>query len=344
MGRLLRVLFLPVSLLLLAAGATLVPLPAFVEVPSPTVSLDEKVVVELDGAGALQGDYLLTVVSLRRATVAGLAHALVDPRVDVRAEGQILPPGQDDSTYFDRQRLLFQATAGVAAAVGLAAAGFDVDPTAITGDGVIVLRVLEGAPADGTLRPGDVIVGVDDVAVGASDDLRAALAAGPDEPRRLTLRRLGETVEVEVTPRDLATRSGPIVGIGVEIETVEPRIDLPVGVEIDSGRIGGPSAGLLLALTVFDKASEVDLAAGRRIAGTGLLAPDGTVGPVGGVRQKMRSAQRDGAQLFLVPRAQLDRARAIAPEGLQLLGVGTFDEALDALRTATATSLRAGLG
>ncbi|MFG2196296.1 PDZ domain-containing protein [Streptomyces sp. NPDC048639] len=100
--------------------------------------------------------------------------------------------------------------------------------------------------------------------------------------------------------------------------------------------VGGPSAGLLFSLGIVDKldgdGSGGDLTGGRSIAGTGTISPDGKVGAVGGVPLKTQAAKRDGASIFLVPKAECADAKAELPDGLRLVPVTTLDGAVDALK------------
>ncbi|TSB22606.1 S16 family serine protease [Streptomyces benahoarensis] len=100
--------------------------------------------------------------------------------------------------------------------------------------------------------------------------------------------------------------------------------------------IGGPSAGMMFALGIIDKldgdGAGGDLTGGRTLAGTGTIETDGTVGPVGGVPLKMRSAHRDGARLFLVPKAECSQALAERPRGMRLIPVTTLNSALNSLK------------
>ncbi len=123
---------------------------------------------------------------------------------------------------------------------------------------------------------------------------------------------------------------GPV--LGVAISTVGFDIDLPFPVQVDAGRIGGPSAGLLMALTVYDLADVGDLTRGRIIAGTGTIDAQGNVGPVGGVEQKIEAAVDARAQIFLAPVGEAEQARAAAGDRLQVIGVTTLDDAIGALK------------
>jgi PDZ domain-containing protein len=106
-----------------------------------------------------------------------------------------------------------------------------------------------------------------------------------------------------------------------------------LSVEVSSGHVGGPSAGLMIGLAVYDLVDDTDMAAGRRIAGTGTLDIDGRVGPINSVELKVPAALRQGAQVFLAPASQAEAARSAVPAGsdLRVIGVDTFDDARAAL-------------
>ncbi|MFC0602109.1 S16 family serine protease [Streptomyces palmae] len=114
------------------------------------------------------------------------------------------------------------------------------------------------------------------------------------------------------------------------------RTDENIDVRLRLGDIGGPSAGLFLALGIIDKLDGDghggDLTGGRTIAGTGTIAPDGTVGAVGGVGLKTQAARRDGATVFLVPKAECSDASGELPKGLRLVPVRKLDDAVSSLR------------
>ncbi len=329
----LRRALLPLSLLTLVAALLIVPLPLYVEQPGRLVSLAACVEVAAPDAEPVAGDYLLTTVNLVEATTYEALRGAVVADAAVVRKREVLPPGVDPSAFFDAQADVFATTADVAAAVGLEAAGFEAE---VTGDGVSVVRALPDTPAAGVLFPGDVVTAVDGEPVRVDADLRAAVAAaGAGATLRLSLVRDGTAQEVAVTPTLLEGR--PV--IGVEIETANPRVVLPVPVEVASGAIGGPSAGLMIAVTVYDKVSaDEDLAAGRRVAGTGTIDEQGRVGPIGGIRLKVIAAHRAGVDVFLAPASQLAEARAGVPPGgeLEVVGVADFDAARAALARSAA--------
>ncbi|MFK4148057.1 S16 family serine protease [Streptomyces sp. NPDC004065] len=137
--------------------------------------------------------------------------------------------------------------------------------------------------------------------------------------------------------QDAATRAalGYLRSNGKDVKDVKVTLRL--------ADVGGPSAGLLFSLGIVDKLDGDgrggDLTGGRTIAGTGTISPDGTVGAVGGVALKTQAARRDGATVFLVPRAECADAASELPEGLRLVPVTSLKSAVAAL-----TALETGKG
>lgn len=331
-----RALFLPICVIILVTAATTVPLPLFVESPGAVISLIDHVeVAPGDQAGEIDGDFLLTLVNLRRATVVRLAQGLVRPDMSLLSVAQ-LTGGVDDATFFGRQRDVFASTAEVAAGLGLQAAGHPVEFPSPRG--VLVAEVFPGAPAAGALEPGDIVTAVDGEPVRSAHELVEAVQAATNPVLRVEFLREEQERRVRIARGQVPGLDQP--GLGVRAQEVVPRIELPIPVTVDSGQIGGPSAGLMIALTVYDTVSPDDLAAGRRVAGTGGITTDGAVTPIGGIELKVLASHRQGVELFLAPQEQLDQARAAVPDGstLQVVGVATVDDAIRTLQ-ATAGSL-----
>ncbi len=316
--------------MVLAVLALVVPLPLFVLAPGSAVSVGERVELGRPPPDPLSGAFLLTTVRIFQPSAVGVVQAWLDDAREVLSREEVVPPGVDDAEFNEAQRALFRESSEVAAAVGLRAAGADVT---IAGEGAEVAAVQPGSPADGILQEGDVITDVDGEVVELASDLVAVLGsrAAGDEVT-LVVRRDGFERDVPVT---LGTIEGiEQAALGVAVTTVDLDVALPFPVEVDQGRIGGPSAGLLIALTVYDLADPVDLAAGRRIAGTGTIELDGEVGEVGGVDAKVVAARASGATVFLVPEEELELAQETAGDDIEVIPVGTLDEAIDALRGA----------
>jgi Lon-like protease len=108
---------------------------------------------------------------------------------------------------------------------------------------------------------------------------------------------------------------------------VNRRFDPGLAVEFATGKIGGPSGGLMMTLALYDQLTPDDITGGRTVAGTGTIACDGGVGAIGGIEQKVAGAEEAGAEIFLAPAANVPAARKVARD-IEVVSISTFDEAL----------------
>lgn len=191
-----------------------------------------------------------------------------------------------------------------------------------------VREVVPGTPAEGVLKHGDVVLAVDGRPVTGPQQLARAIGrAGPGAEVALEVRRDGvnESLVVETTSNPLDPSKGYVgVTLGVIGES-------PVQVDFHLEDVGGPSAGLIFSLGIVDKLTPGGLLADRTVAGTGTMAADGSVGPVGGVRQKLAAAAGSGATLFLVPAANCDQVGEAVPDGLEVAAVESLAQAREVL-------------
>ena len=275
------------------------------------------------------GIYYVDVIVRKASLLEEQIPALRPDGADAVPAEAIVPPG---SSFQDRREENLRAmtrSQQIAAAVALRELGFDVGAEP---EGALVVAVAEDAPAAGKLMQSDVIVAVDGTKVATPDDLRRLIGRNEvGEAVRLRVRSGEATRTVDVgtiaSPDDA---DQPIVGIRVEQFSEE--IELPVDVEIDLGNVGGPSAGLAFALDVVEEL-EGTVDRGNRVAATGEIQLDGTVSPVGGLKQKTIGAKRAGADFFLVPAGDnAEEARRYA-DGLQIIAVENFQQALRELAT-----------
>lgn len=330
-----RILY-ALSLLIIGWAVISVPLPLLVTAPADATSIcvddacsaDGSVIVVDGDVDPLSGEILLTTVQVFPTTTSGAIEAWLDPYEDVARREELIPATIDTQEFFETQRQIFDESVKVSAAVGLRAAGLDVT---IEGDGARVVEVIPGSAADGELRAGDVIVEANGEEISLGSQL-AALTQELQEGAELTLRVERDDSTEEVTLRTAPIPGSESSGIGVFIDTLNQEIDLPTDVEISNrSNIGGPSAGLMLSLTVYDLFTDEDLVDGRSIAGTGTIRLSGEVGPIGGIEKKVRGAAASGADVFLAPAEQAEAARSAAPDGLEVVAVATFQDAIDAL-------------
>jgi PDZ domain-containing protein len=321
-----RRLLLVVSVGVVAAALVAVPLP-FVEL-NPGPALDVPSQIEFGGpAHPVSGKLMLTTVSLAQPSALGAVEALVTPHHELLLQTQVIPPGVNEQQYLADQVQVFQESAQVAAAVGLKAAGY---PVSVSGGGVQVMGVITGSPADGKLKIGDVITAIDGRPVQLASDLQAATEKASDgQTVTLTVVRGNQQVQVPVQLRRLSELGRP--GLGVALRTIAPKITLPFPVKVKNQEIGGPSAGLMMSVGVYSLASGDDLTRGRVVAGTGTIDLNGTVGPVGGVAEKIVGAEQRGARIFLVPTSEAPDARKAGLTDVTIIPVDTFAEAKAAL-------------
>ncbi len=194
-------------------------------------------------------------------------------------------------------------------------------------DGAEIVGIEASMPAAPLLQVNDVIVGIDERPVVASADVVAGIQSHqPGETLHLRIDRAGQPVELDAPLGRAADDGRPLLGV-----RLTTRVKLPFEIDIDSGKVVGPSAGLAYALELVDLLTPGELTGGVNVAATGDLRSDGTVGPIGGVAQKTVSVRRSGAKVFLVPRDNVEEARTRAGDDLQVLPVDSFDDAIRVL-------------
>lgn len=324
----------PLVLLALAvAGASFISIPYYAIAPGNAV--DVRPLVDVNGAEAFEPEagIFLTTVSLRRVTLFGALQGWIDPDVEVVEREVIAPPDIGDRQLRDFNLELMATSKQKALGVAFETLGYE---DAVTGTGATVVQVVPDSPADGVLSPGDAIVSVDGTPV--TVDYEAVHALGEHRP--------GDTVTLGIEPeggerREIEVRlaeNPQVTGkpfLGVSLQTKDLELDFPFDVELQSERIGGPSAGLAFTLSIIDVLTAGELTGGERVAVTGTIELDGSVGEVGGVVQKAAAVRDAGIDLFLVPRGELEAARAAADDGLRVEAVDDVDDALRILADLT---------
>jgi PDZ domain-containing protein len=246
---------------------------------------------------------------------------LANRDVQLRPRRLIFPEGESDQQVHQQNAADMDQSKLLATVVALRLAGHEVDPA-----GVEVVDVRHGAPADGKLQPGDRLERADGRPITNIRELQALIRGHrPGETLALGVKRGDADVPVRVA---IGLDDGQ-PRIGVVLREVYGR--LPIQVTIDTEDIGGPSAGLMFALSIYDKLTPGDLTRGLRIAGTGQVTEDGSVVPIGGIAEKLVGARRQGATVFLLPRGNCDEVRVHPPRGLLLVPVSAAREAVDFL-------------
>lgn len=300
-----------------------VELPYLAYSPGPIADAADSVVAEEVELYPPEGELVMLTILQQDVNVFEAFIAGVDPTIDLVRKQAVRREGESDQEY--RNRVLDQMSSSNfrAVTVALQYLGYEMEPVE-----VIVTNVEEGVPAAGKIEPGDVISSVNGNPIASFDDLERALE-GYDVGDTISLKvdREESTREFEVELAERENEPGePMIGITIRSVT-EP----PFPIEIRAGDVGGPSAGLMHTLAIIDNLTEGELTKGRVIAGTGTIDFDGTVGSIGGIRQKVVAAEAAGADYILVPEGNYETALTAERETIEIVPVATLDEAISFL-------------
>lgn len=240
----------------------------------------------------------------------------------------IVPPGVSDQAARQVGLREMSISQRIAAAVALRQLGYHV---VAKPSGVVVAAIDAGSHAVGKLEPADVIVSVDGASTPTIADLRTQLSKlKPGDAVTLGIRRGDKQLRLSVrTTADPLDRHRAIVGFAPEQAAA---ITLPIKVQIDAGNVGGPSAGLAFALEVMEELGR-NVDHGYNVAATGEMNLDGTVTPIGGVRQKIFGVRAAHADVFLVPAGENAAVARRDAGGVRVIAVKSFPQALRALAT-----------
>lgn len=313
-GRL--VYLLPVVTLLFILS--LIRLPYFVFRPGPAQDVETLIHISQHQTYPSGGHLLLTSVSYFRPNAYQALRAWLDSTEAVIPEKDVLSPGQSQEQEFQQALSQMDTSKIDAAVVALTRyAGYPEKH----GPGLLVEAAFPKTPAEGKIFAGDVITAVDGRSVDDPDQLGSMIrAAGAGHALTFTIEAGGKTRRVSVAPAKVPGVDHPVIGVSL-VNT------FPFPLTIDSGNIGGPSAGLMWTLGLVDLLTPGDLTGGRTVAGTGEITVEGKVLPIGGVEEKVVAAERSGATIFFVPVKDAAAARSVAGK-IVLVPVSTYLDAI----------------
>ena len=323
-------------------GGSLMPVPYVIEQPGPAIDVlgtyDDEQILVIDGAEThpTEGSLMMTTVSVDggpgyQVTPVEVAVSWFDRTRAVMPRELMFPDDQTREQTTLTNTVQMNTSQQGAVAVALGELGIDYEPV------VLIAGIEQDAPAEGTLEAGDVVLTVD--GRDAADVPGVQQVIGEREPGQsipMQVQREGEELDLEVPSEeaDGRARMGVVLAEGY---------DFPMDVEITVGEIGGPSAGLMFSLSVYDELTPGALTGGHDIAGTGTLDIEGDVGSIGGIRQKLVGAHEAGAEFLLAPSVNCDQVVGFEPEGLEVVAVEDFDDALTATETIAETGSIDGL-
>ena len=307
-------------------ASNFVNLPYYAIAPGSARRVDDLVQVsDASKAYKHQGEVLFTTVSLYRVKPFDAIESWFDHDIDLVPEKQILGSAKPSEL---NQINLQEMTDSKEVAVAVALRRMGVKEQ---GSGTAITSVGEKVPASGHLAKGDVITAIDGRPTPLSQDAVDVIRSHkPGEMSELTVQDSTGKARTEAIQYGENPETH-VAYLGVTLTTKDDHFDLPYTVKIDSGQVGGPSAGLAFTLEVIDTLTPGDLTGGRKVAVTGTISSDGTVGEVGGVPQKTAAVRKAGAKYFLVPAAEYDQAKKRAGNSVTVIPVATLEQALSAL-------------
>jgi PDZ domain-containing protein len=323
-------------LLVLGAAALVLPVPYVTMSPGPTVNVlgtrGSTAIIDVSGHRTYptKGALRLTTVSVTNpVNHIGLARALrawADPTQAVLPRDVVYPPKQSANEAEQQSTAEMTGSQDNATAAALTELGYH--PTLRPE----VLSIGKGAPAAGKLKVHDQFLRVNTIRVTRPGQVAAAIQrTGVGKPATFLIRRAGHERRVMVTPVASPTDKKKAV-VGVEVGV---GYDFPFDVSVRLGQdIGGPSAGLMFSLGIYDTLTPGSLTGGARVAGTGTIDERGRVGPIGGIDQKIVAAADAGATVFLVPPGNCAEAAHahVDKDKIRLVKAPTMHSAVASLR------------
>mgnify|MGYP001479433024 FL=1 len=258
--------------------------------------------------------------------------SLINDSYDLYPREVILPDGVTPKELSEISIQNMRTSENVAIAVALKNVGYEISSK---GDGVAVVGILDDSPVKDKLKKGDLLNSINNKDISSATEFISTLrtySIGETVSIGL-LREIDgnkKTLTIETTLIEHVEYEGePMVGFLAT--TVNERFDFPFEIDIKTGNVGGPSAGLMMALNVYNNLIPEDLTNSMIVAGTGTIEIDGSVGPVGGIKQKVIAAKKAGAELILVPVANFDEAKIFETEETAVVAVDSFSEALSVI-------------
>lgn len=320
----------------IAAFLSFYKLDYYIYQPGDTTSLTD--VVEIEGTERSEGQFNLVTVRGGQATPIYYGWAMLQDHYDIVDLEEVRPEGISQEEYMETQLHYMENSQEAATVVAYEAADADIT---IDYNGTFVAGVLSDMPASDVIEPGDEIIAINGQAIESTNDIIERTSSfDMGDTIDVTLLREEEEMNVSVELAPLP-QEPERPGMGVSLVT-DRDVSVEPEVEYDSGQIGGPSAGLMFALEVYNRLTDEDLTNGLNIVGTGEIDYNGQVGPIGGIDKKIVAAEEDSADLFFAANengregSNYEVAQKTAEEidaSFEVVPVDTFQDAVEYLES-----------
>ena len=298
--------------------------------PGPPYQWD----IEYENIDKYEFEGNLFQLTVRRDEANALIYAwsLINESYDLYPREVILPDGVTPKELSEISIQNMRTSENVAIAVALKNLGYEISSK---GDGVAVVGLLDDSPVKNKLKKSDLIQSINSTDIFSATEFIATLRTySIGETVSIGLLREIDSVKKQIFVKTTLVEHVEYKGepmVGFLATTVNERFDFPFEIDIKTGNVGGPSAGLMMALNVYNNLIPEDITNSMVVAGTGTIEIDGSVGPVGGIKQKIIAAKRAGAELILVPIANFEEASQFETDKTAIVAVDSFDEALSVI-------------
>ncbi|MBU5467753.1 PDZ domain-containing protein [Virgibacillus sp. MSJ-26] len=311
-------------------------LPYYIYKPGGADALNP--IVQVEHGFESEGDMHLVTVRGGQATPIQYLLAKFNKHQEILPLDEVFPEGITEDEYFHAQLQVMENSQEAATVVAYEAAEKDIT---IDYEGVYIVSVVENMPAEGQLEVGDEIINIDNNKIEQTDDLMDYIETKrAGDKVNLTIIRDDEELTKEVSLKEFDDIDNRI-GMGVSLVT-DRSVTVNPKVNFSSGNIGGPSAGLMFSLEIYDQLTEQDLTHGYEIAGTGEVDYNANVIRIGGIDKKVIAADREGCDIFFAPHeggaedSNYNLAKQTADEigtDMEIVPVDTFEDALNYLHS-----------
>ncbi|HER23626.1 MAG TPA: PDZ domain-containing protein [Candidatus Atribacteria bacterium] len=304
----------------------LIPTSYLLIIPGQTINLSKNITVE-NGEKDAKGQFLLTSTAIIKANLLLYIYGILDPNIDLQNQNEEILLNMQQEEYFKVMEELMQNSQLISKVVALRKAGYSPE---ISGQGILINGILDSSPSKNKLLPGDVIIKMDEKQVNTLEEFSKIIRNYHlGQIIKITFIRDNSTYSTSIPLIELPSTDDEIeeIGIGIFADTKGLQCRFPLKIDINLEKIKGPSAGLMIALEILNQLTDNDLSSGLSIAGTGNLSMDGRISKVDGIKQKIVSAKKNQAEVFLVPQENYREALKFS-NGVKIIPVNDFDDAI----------------
>lgn len=308
--------------------AVVLPVPYVVESPGPTFNTlgqdHGKPVIQVSGHPTYPATGSLDLVTVylnggpgNNLNIVAAYRAWLDSSKSVYPKELLFPPGTSAQQVNSQNAVAMTTSQEDATAAALTQLKIPYQSS------LSVFALPDSSASKGKLAANDVLLSINSHPITDITVIQDALASSEGKPVTISFRRGGTTMETTITPQP---GPGGKFLLGVQLQN---KFTFPFDVSISLSNVGGPSAGMMFALGIIDTLTPGNLTGGKHFAGTGTIDPDGNVGPIGGIDQKMIGARHGGATVFFAPASNCGEVVGHIPDGLRVIKVSTLKQAYD---------------